>query len=557
MKKKLFSLFLALVLAAGCVPARAAAQVLTVRLPDYERDAFVLDVSADYTLLPVENQDGDFVGYVAPSGTLALDVNAQDGRLFHEGLAAVKQNGLYGYLDKTGKVVIPCRYAWAGDFSGGRAVVSQGDGRWTVIDQSGQELVTKDYINDFSEGLAWFKEGGKYGFLNTSGTVVVPAQYDLAGDFSEGRAWVGKAGGTGYRYGFIDPTGALVIPMNYDYAGYRVFFSEGLAQVTQRVGDKLLSGYIDKSGKTVIPITHTPTVNEKDDRAYEVSGGVALVQDGVAYSLWNAQGELLSTLDADRAYGPQRGWITVVKGNLTGALRVSGGVLQATVPTQYTYCGDGVDDRLVVEQEGQLGVANAAGALVVPCKYEDVVLLPGGLILVDTFGGQKQGRFSIYNSAMMPIESPAMAYSSTQTVEVDGKPVTFRMYALKNSDGYETNFVRVRDVAQVLSGTAARFEVIWAYGAIWLYDGWGYTPVGGEMSPPPFSGDRPYTPVVSQTRLNGEKANLGAILLQDDAGGGYTYIKLRDLGKALDFNVAWSADRGIYIETDKPYEEEP
>lgn len=555
MKKRVFSWILAAVLVMGCVPARAA-QVLTVRLPDYERDSFVLDETADYTLLPVEEQSGDFVGYVDPSGQLVFRVDAQDGRLYHEGFAAVKQNGLYGYLDKAGNLVIPCRYTWAGDFSGGRAVVAKADGRWAVIDQSGQELVTRDYINDFSEGYAWFRENGKYGFLNAAGEVVVSAQYDLAGDFSEGRAWVGKASGSGYRYGFIDTAGTLVIPMNYDYAGYRVFFSEGLAQVTQKVNGKLLSGYIDKSGKTVISITHTPTENEKDDRACEVSGGVAVVRDGAEYSLWNAQGTLLSALDADAVYGPQRGWITVVKGSQAGALRVEGGFLQATVPNQYTYCGDGVGDYLVVEKEGLLGVVNAAGWELVPCKYEDVVLLPGGLILVDTFGGQKQGRFSIYNSAMMPIEPTAMAYANTVAVEVDGKPVTFQMYALKNSDGYESNFVRVRDVAQTLSGTDAHFEVIWAYGSIWLYDGWTYTPVGGEMSPPPFSGDRPYTVVASQTKLNGEEANLGAILLKDDAGGGYTYIKLRDLGKALGFNVDWSAERGIYIETDKPYEEE-
>ncbi len=554
MKKRVFSLLLALLLAASCAPARAA-QVITVRLPDYERDTFVVDEEADYSLLPVEDQTGDFVGYVDPSGKLVFQVDAQDGRLYHEGYAAVRQNGLYGYLDKAGRVVIPCRYTWAGDFDGGRAVAAKADGKWAVIDTAGQELTVRDYISGYSEGFAWFKEGDKYGFLDINGAVAVPARYDLAGDFSEGLAWVGEAGGDGYRYGFIDATGALVIPMSYDYAGYRVFFSDGLAQVTRRVNGKLLSGYIDKSGKTVIPITHIPTVNEADDRACQASGGVAVVRDSTGYSLWNTQGVQLSTLDVDGAYGPQRGWITVVKGDAAGALRVADGAVRGTVPSRYTYCGDGVGDRIVVEQEGLLGVADLTG-LIVPCRYEDVVLLPGGLILVDPFGGQTQGRFSIYNSENMPTQPTAMAYSSTQTVEVDGTPVTFMMYALKNSDGYESNFVRVRDVAQTLNGTQARFQVTWSEGAIMLYDGQGYTPVGGEMAPPPFSGDRPYTPVTSQIRLNGEEADLGAILLQDDAGGGYTYIKLRDLGRALGFNVSWSADRGVFIETDKPYEEE-
>ena len=36
---------------------------------------------------------------------------------------------------------------------------------------------------------------------------------------------------------------------------------------------------------------------------------------------------------------------------------------------------------------------------------------------------------------------------------------------------------------------------------------------------------------------------------------GSNYFKLRDLGKALNFYVGWSAERGMYIETDKPYSE--
>ena len=36
---------------------------------------------------------------------------------------------------------------------------------------------------------------------------------------------------------------------------------------------------------------------------------------------------------------------------------------------------------------------------------------------------------------------------------------------------------------------------------------------------------------------------------------GNNYFKLRDLGKALGFNVGWSKEQGVYIETDQPYAE--
>lgn len=140
-----------------------------------------------------------------------------------------------------------------------------------------------------------------------------------------------------------------------------------------------------------------------------------------------------------------------------------------------------------------------------------------------------------------------IAYPSTQLVDVDGTPVEFQCYALKDEKGNDTNYIKLRDVAYVLSGTAVQFDVGWD-GAVNLQTGKGYTPNGSEMRTP-FSGQRAYEPATARTRVNGAAAALGAIVLKDDDGGAYTYYKLRDLGAALGFTVDWSADRGIYIET--------
>jgi len=144
-----------------------------------------------------------------------------------------------------------------------------------------------------------------------------------------------------------------------------------------------------------------------------------------------------------------------------------------------------------------------------------------------------------------------ISYASSQMVDVDGKSVEFQMYALKNANGDLTNYVKIRDIASVLNGTPAQFEVGF-YGVVNLVPGWTYTPNGSEMSTP-FSGDRPYTKSTAQTNVGGDLLNLDAIVLTDAAGGGYTYYQLRDLGRALGFNVGWSADKGIFVETDKPY----
>src|SRR5437868_2238657 len=71
-----------------------------------------------------------------------------------------------------------------------------------------------------------FSEKGKYGYINKTGKVVLPAQFEYSEKFYEGLAVV-KQGG---KRGFIDMTGKMVIPALYDQKtdGY---FSEGLACV--------------------------------------------------------------------------------------------------------------------------------------------------------------------------------------------------------------------------------------------------------------------------------------------------------------------------------------
>jgi hypothetical protein len=56
----------------------------------------------------------------------------------------------------------------------------------------------------------------KWGFINTSGNFVIPAQFDDANSFSEGLAAVK----VGDKWGYIDKTGQLKIKPQFDNALY-------------------------------------------------------------------------------------------------------------------------------------------------------------------------------------------------------------------------------------------------------------------------------------------------------------------------------------------------
>ena len=149
------------------------------------------------------------------------------------------------------------------------------------------------------------------------------------------------------------------------------------------------------------------------------------------------------------------------------------------------------------------------------------------------------------------IPASGTAYMRRQTIEIDGRDVTLQTYALPGSNGGETNYVRLRDIASLLNGTNAQFGVDWDGNVIIVPDE-AYKPNGTEMQAP-FSGDRHYQKADAKTVIYGESIPFTAILLTDDQGGGYTYYKLRDLGKVLNFNVGWSNSRGIYIESNHAY----
>lgn len=154
------------------------------------------------------------------------------------------------------------------------------------------------------------------------------------------------------------------------------------------------------------------------------------------------------------------------------------------------------------------------------------------------------------------VPAKPMAKASTQTVTVDGKKMEFQMYALLDENGNGTNYIKLRDMAQVLNGTKAQFSVGYdnASKSISVATGEAYTSTGTEMTTP-FSGDRSYTGGTQSLQVNGKAVDMTAITLLDDAGGGYNYFKLRDLGKALGFNVGYSREKGVFIESDKPYSE--
>lgn len=137
------------------------------------------------------------------------------------------------------------------------------------------------------------------------------------------------------------------------------------------------------------------------------------------------------------------------------------------------------------------------------------------------------------------------AQAAGVSLSLNGKSVKLGAYNIGGS-----NYVKLRDVAQLLRGTEKGFSVTWRSEdqSISLRSGEDYLSAGGELAPLA-SGVQSAVPCRSTVWVNS-----GAIPLTAYNIGGNNFFKLRDLGVALDFHVDWDGSTGtVLIDTSRGF----
>ena len=166
--------------------------------------------------------------------------------------------------------------------------------KYGFVDTTGKIVVEPqfDFIFDFRNGFAHVEIDNKRGFVNKYGQIVVEPQFTgYVGDYYEGLASVQVDG----KYGFIDTTGKMVIEPQFDDAGS---FSDGLAFV--KVDGK--QEVIDKQGEIVF---------EPKFDIYSFSEGLALFSKNYKKGFINTQGEIVIEPQYDFAEDFKNGFALV------------------------------------------------------------------------------------------------------------------------------------------------------------------------------------------------------------------------------------------------------
>ncbi len=204
---------------------------------------------------------------------LKLKGDYDEVRVFSEGLAAVRKNNQWGFIDNKGNLIIPIQYDTAGYFrmsdlcevtkngkSGfinkqgaeiipiiyddanqemkDRNVIVKKNGKWAVFDNTGKQLskfkydeLKRAYISDFSKNIfdrdesTFFENGaalgiinGKYEFIDAKAQAAFPDnKFDSASVFDTFKNAVVKRNG---KYGIIKTDGTFKVPLIYDLIEY-------------------------------------------------------------------------------------------------------------------------------------------------------------------------------------------------------------------------------------------------------------------------------------------------------------------------------------------------
>jgi hypothetical protein len=238
----------------------------------------------------------------APEAGFEIPAMFEEAGLFIDGLAAVKMEGKWGFINQTGEFVIECEHFDAKSLTHGLVAIKseiwpemgkvQATRQWALFDTSGNQLTDFLYydVGEFTNGLALmnFNPPGttpRTAFVNTEGTQITPILYGTSGQnyFSEGFILLSNSG----NY-FYDTDGNQAFGRRF--SGGTGSFSEGLAAF--RESGSMLYGYINAKG--------TVSIKKKYLVAEDFSKGYAYVRKDYkkgGYLIDKAENEYLKGLN--------------------------------------------------------------------------------------------------------------------------------------------------------------------------------------------------------------------------------------------------------------------
>lgn len=284
------------------------------------------------------------------------------------GYAAVQRNGLWGIIDRTGALMIPCE--WDNIDMLEDSILVCKDGLWGCIDFQGNVLLPVEwtYVSDVFQSCYAVERDGLYGLVDSQGNLVLPLEQGIVGeeiigdvsyiirgsDVSTRRYYV-LENGMARKAEAEHPSTPYTIPEGYESAYMTTSAGMWVKSKTKPVQYRLIDG------------TGHFLSEDAWDGANAVSCGLCLVKKDGKVGFANECGELVIPLIYDGAWeftddralvrqGGERFWIDTQGNRLSDWNWAKGSRMRNGHAT-------------VITEDGLYGVIDRDGNQVIPSEW--------------------------------------------------------------------------------------------------------------------------------------------------------------------------------------------
>lgn len=394
-------------------------------------------------------------GYVNPEMRFVIPMQFDEAMPFVNGKATARKGTKWFLLDKSGNVtpLVPAqlesKYEEIGDYSEGRCKVStlqlrlmdlayhsdysEIAGNWGYVDESGKEVIPPQFIYayDFKDGLAfvckgkwtidpkWDYEGhtGQYwhddeqwGAIDPDGNEVIPCIFDEIKFFNEDGAFMAHYGGwENGHWGVIDRQGNWLAEPVFEYIGYE--YQDGMFAFYNEDpwdNDNAPMGIYDTKQKRVLFEPQFSEVSFREDGYIEVEvfdeklgRTVEKIIDRDGNEKFHSEYSSIRTWQE-----PYEVVIREADGSSRHGLIDSDGNVLLPCIYKAAWNGFSYEKKLIVfkGEDEKKGLQDFDGNIILPAIYEEIYTWSGPLLIVriGEEGSYKDGLVSPDGTSILP-----------------------------------------------------------------------------------------------------------------------------------------------------------
>lgn len=318
-----------------------------------------------YNVGGAHDEDGRLVGgtwgWAGHGAWLCKERFERVGR-YNKELIAVRQDGRWGFADRTGQICIAPQFEWAGAFGDEGLAVALADGRAGFIGPDGQWRIEPKFedCDNATDNKLRIRRDQQWYYADLHGRPISEG-FDSTWPFQDGMAKVRR----GEQYALVGPDAQVLGGHWFDEVDT---WADGLAPV--RRGEDWYG--LDAHGNLHGPFSTLLNPND----------GLARFVDDQGVGFLDAHGNKVIPGRYQSAQGFRDGWAPVKREDKWTFVNAQGGELHAP---QWD-AAVGFDEGLApVRKDGKWGAIDTSGALAIPCRFASLEQFSEGLAAAQAF----------------------------------------------------------------------------------------------------------------------------------------------------------------------------